>query len=72
MSEDIFSGFMPMINSVNVSELTVMINNDGDLIKAHTIVIETKNGDKHVFSIDNVDLMRLAFLLFKVATHSIE
>lgn len=62
-----FSGFMPMINYVNVSEAAVMLDTEGNLTRAHTFNIVTKDGDNYVFSMDPVDLMRLAFLLFKVA-----
>lgn len=75
MSEEIepennsgFSGFMPMISNVNISEAATMISTEGDLVRAHTINIVTKNGDSFVFSMDPVDLMRLAFLVFKVAS----
>lgn len=70
MSEEIenaFSGFMPMISYVNISEANTMISTEGELVRAHTVNIVTKNGDNYVFSMDPVDLMRLAFLVFKVA-----
>lgn len=62
-----FSGFMPMISYVNVSEAATMISTEGELVRAHTFNLVTKNGDNYVFSIDPVDLMRLTFLLLKVA-----
>lgn len=62
-----FSGFMPMIGQVNVSEPISMISTEGDLIKAHTITVTTKDGKEFVFSIDPNDLMRLTFLLLRVA-----
>jgi hypothetical protein len=66
MSEDMFSGFMPMINQIHVTKETPMINTEGDLVTAHTIKIQTKDGSEHVFSISNHDLMRLCFLVTKV------
>jgi hypothetical protein len=71
MSEEkdqVFSGFMPMISYVNVSESTTMLSTEGELVRAHTVNIVTKTGDNYVFSMDQVDLMRLAFLLIKVAS----
>jgi len=68
MSEDLFSGFMPMINQVHVTKETAMINTEGDLLSAHTIKIQTKDGSDHVFSISNHDLMRLCFLITKVVS----
>lgn len=62
-----FSGFMPMIGQVNVSEAIQMLSTEGDLVKAHTIRITTKEGNEYVFSIDPSDLMRLTFLLLRIA-----
>lgn len=67
-----FDGFMPMISQVTISEADTMISTDGDLVKAHTVSITTKNGDSYIFSMDPVDLMRLSFLLLKIASQSIE
>lgn len=66
MSEDFFSGFMPMIHQVHITQETPMINTEGELVSAHTIKIQTKDGSDHVFSIHNNDLMRLCFLIHKV------
>lgn len=66
MSEETFSGFMPMIGKINLTEQTPMINTDGDLMSAHAVTIECTNGEKHVFSINSFDLMRLHFLINKV------
>jgi hypothetical protein len=71
MSEEkdqVFSGFMPMISYVNVSESATMLSTEGELVRAHTVNIVTKTGENYVFSMDPVDLMRLAFLLIKVAS----
>lgn len=66
--ENQFTGFMPMISNVNVSPASTMLSTQGDLIRANTINIVTKDGSNYVFSIDPSDLMRLVFLLFKVAS----
>ena len=68
--EDInsFSGFMPMIDAVNISPAHSMITTEGHLVRAHTFNVVTKDGSNYVFSMDPVDLMRLAFLVFKVAS----
>lgn len=70
MSEEIFSGFMPMLSQVTVSEPTSMIATNGELIKAHTLNLVTKTGDSYLFSMDPNDLMRLAFLLLKVCSEN--
>jgi hypothetical protein len=67
MSEDnVFDGFMPMIDGVNITPSISMINTDGDLIKAHSIKITTRDGVDYVFSMDTFDLMKLCFLIMKV------
>lgn len=68
MSEDLFSGFMPMIHQVHITKEAAMINTEGDLVSAHTIKIQTKDGSEHVFSISNHDLMRFCFLITKVVS----
>ena len=68
MSEDFFSGFMPMIHQVHITKEAAMINTEGDLVSAHTIKVQTKDGSEHVFSISNHDLMRLCFLITKVVS----
>lgn len=64
--EESFSGFMQMINQVFVTQETTMLNTEGNLINAHSIKINTKDGSEYLFSITNHDLLRLAFLIFKV------
>lgn len=66
MTEEIFSGFMPMIGQVTITSQTSMIDNEGDLLNAHTFKIEAKDGSEYVFSILNYDLMRLYFLIGKI------
>ena len=67
MSEDnSFSGFMPRISQINLTRESSMLSTDGDLTKAHTFSIGTRDGHQHVFSITNNDLMRLFFLINKV------
>lgn len=67
MSEDnVFDGFMPMIDGVNITPSISMINTDGDLVKAHSLKIKTRDGVEYIFSIDPNDLMKLFFLIMKV------
>jgi hypothetical protein len=66
MSEETFSGFMPMINNINITPEISMINTDGELLKAHTFSIIVRDGTEYVFSIDTNDLMKLCFLITKV------
>jgi hypothetical protein len=68
MSDDLsgFSGFMPMIQQIDITEEITMINTEGDLVRAHTFNVRCVDGSNQVFSISNNDLMRLFFLIGKV------
>lgn len=66
MSEEAFSGFMPMISQINLTQEMTMIDTEGHLVNAHTVTIITKNGQEFVFSINSYDLMRLSFLINKI------
>lgn len=66
MSEETFSGFMPMIDNINITSEMAMINTEGELLKAHTFSIMSRDGKEYVFSINNYDLMKLCFLITKV------
>lgn len=61
-----FSGFMPTIDQINLSNLMTMISTEGDLVSGHVVSIKCKDGSDHIFSISNYDLMRLAFLITKI------
>lgn len=67
MSEDqSFSGFMPMINQITISQEMTMINTEGDLVSAHSMTVETRDGQKNVYSVSPIDLMKLYFLIGRV------
>jgi len=55
-----------MVKQINVSQIMEMINTEGDLIHAHSIVVDTRENKEFVFSISQKDLVRLYFLLHKV------
>ncbi|MFN9111392.1 MAG: hypothetical protein ACK5XN_15115 [Bacteroidota bacterium] len=63
---DVFSGFMPMIDNINITPEVSMINTEGELLTAHTFSIIVRDGTEYVFSISNNDLMKLCFLITKV------
>lgn len=65
MSEDFFSGFMPLIDSISISGETSSISSNGDLVKIHAIKIITADNTEHVFSVTPEDLGRLYFLILK-------
>lgn len=69
-NEESFSGFMPMIEQINLTKETSMLSTEGDLTHAHTFTIKTRDGNLNVFSIMNTDLMRLFFLINKVISET--
>jgi hypothetical protein len=69
-NQESFSGFMPMIEQINLTKETSMLSTDGDLTHAHTFTIKTRDGNVNVFSIMNTDLMRLFFLINKIISET--
>ena len=67
MAEDnSYSGFMPMIRQITVSNSTTMLNTEGELIHAHSFVVNTRENKDFVFSVTQEDLTKLYFLIGKV------
>ena len=67
MAEDnSYSGFMPMIRLITVSNSTAMLNTEGELIHAHSFVVNTREDKDFVFSVTQEDLTKLYFLIGKV------
>lgn len=65
-----YSGYMPMVNQVNISPAIEMINTEGELIHAHSFAVTTRENKDFVFSISQKDLVRLYFLLHKVLSNA--
>lgn len=61
-----YSGYMPMVKQINVSQVMEMINTEGELIHAHSFAVNTREDKDFVFSISQQDLVKLYFLLHKV------
>ena len=65
MSDDFFSGFMPLINCISISTETNSISSNGDLVQIHAIKITTADNSEYMFSITPEDLSKLHFLILK-------
>lgn len=65
-NQEIFSGFMPMVSQISLSTENSMLGTEGQIIKAHEFKVTTRDNKDYVFSIENVDLMRLYFLIMKI------
>jgi len=61
-----YSGYMPMIGQITVSTTTQMLNTEGELMNAHSIILKTRENKEFVFSITTEDLMKLYFLIGKI------
>jgi len=61
-----FSGFMPMISQISLTSENTMLDTEGQIVKAHEFKITTRDNKEHIFSIENIDLMRLYFLIMKI------
>lgn len=64
-----YSGYMPMIGQINISSIVEMINNDGQLVHAHSIIINTRENKEFVFSIEQQNLIRLYFTIHKILSN---
>jgi len=51
---------------VYVTQESTMLDTQGGLVSAHSIKLNTTDGSEYMFSISNHDLLRFAFLIFKV------
>ena len=61
-----YSGFMPMIRQITVSYSTAMLITEGELIHAHSFVVNTRENKDFVFSVTQEDLTKLYFIIGKV------
>lgn len=66
VEKESFSGFMPMISQITLTTENVMLNTEGQIMKAHEFRVTTRDNQDYVFSIENIDLMKLYFLIMKV------
>jgi hypothetical protein len=64
MSDDL-TGFLPSMQSIQISESNQMITTDGDLISAHSVRLRLRDGSDIVFSVTEEELQKLFFVLLK-------
>lgn len=63
--EEIFSGFMPAIKDVEITNQTSMISTNGDLLMGHIIRVVLGNDTEFICSITQDQLQKLYFLILK-------
>jgi len=65
MSGKNLDGFVPSLESFEITPELSMITTNGDLINGHTIRLVLKDGSDIVFSLTIEDLQKLFFLILK-------
>lgn len=65
MQDDI-AGFMPSMESIQVSDRNTMITTDGDLINGYSVRLRLHDGSDIIFSMTEEELQKLFFVILKV------
>lgn len=63
-----FSGYMPKIQKIEVSNAHSMITNEGNLINAHTLKMIVGENQEVFYSLTTEDLQKLYFTILKILT----
>ncbi|MBM3211011.1 hypothetical protein FJZ33_02245 [Candidatus Poribacteria bacterium] len=61
-----FSGFMPAIKNIEITNQTSMIATDGSLVNGHIIKIILGDGQEIILSVIEDQLQKLFFLILKI------
>jgi hypothetical protein len=64
--DDIFSGFMPAIKNIEITNQTSMITTDGSLINGHIVKILLGDNQEIILSLMEDQLQKLFFLILKI------
>lgn len=63
--EKSLDGFVPSLESFEITPELSMITTDGNLIQGHNVRLVLKDGSDIVFSLTTEDLQKLFFLILK-------
>jgi hypothetical protein len=64
--DQVFSGFMPAMKNIEITNQTSMITTDGSLIKGHIIKIILGDNQEIILSTTEDQLQKLFFLILKI------
>ena len=64
--DEVFSGFMPAMKNIEITNQTSMITTDGSLIKGHIIKIILGDNQEIILSTTEDQLQKLFFLILKI------
>jgi len=67
--EEIFSGFMPSIKNIEITNQTSMISSNGDLVLGHIVKITLGDEQEMFFSVTEDQLQKLYFLILKILSN---
>ena len=64
--DQVFSGFMPAMKNIEITNQTSMITTDGSLINGHIIKITLGDNQEIILSTTEDQLQKLFFLILKI------
>lgn len=64
--DEVFSGFMPAMKNIQITDQTPMITADGSLINGHIVKITLGDDSEIILSVMEDQLQKLFFLILKV------
>ena len=64
--DEVFSGFMPAMKNIEITNQTSMITTDGSIINGHIIKIILGDNQEIILSTTEDQLQKLFFLILKI------
>ena len=64
--DEVFSGFMPAMKNIEITNQTSMITTDGSLVNGHIIKITLGDNQEIILSTTEDQLQKLFFLILKI------
>jgi len=65
---DGFDGFMPSLDSINISNLIPMLTTEGELIQGYTVKLCLGDSSEVVFSCSEEQLQKIFFTVLKAVS----
>lgn len=66
MSSESFSGFLPVVKDINITDMTSFLTTNGDLMNGHIVKIISGDGNESYYSISHDQLRSIFFLAMKI------
>jgi len=68
MNSESFSGFLPIVKDINITDATSFLTTNGDLMDGHIVKIISGDGNESYYSVTHDQLRSMFFLLIKILT----